>query len=141
MVSKAAATVRYLLDTNICIYIAKGQPLEVRRRFEAHAVHELAMSVITVGELRFGAEKSQARARSLETIDQLVAMIRPCALPMQAADHYGSVRATLQKSGNMIGNNDLWLAAHALAEGWTLVTNNTREFERVPGLRVENWVA
>lgn len=131
---------RYLLDTNICIYIAKGHPLAVRQHFEKHTLQELAMSTITVGELRFGAEKSQSRARALATIDQLVQMIQPCALPMAAAEHYGHVRATLQQQGQPIGNNDLWLAAHALAEGWTLVTNNTREFTRVPGLRVENWV-
>lgn len=132
--------IRYLLDTNICIYIAKGQPLAVRHRFEAHTLQELAMSTITVGELRFGAEKSQARERALATIDQLVQMIQPCALPMAAAQHYGHIRATLQQQGLPIGNNDLWLAAHALAEGWTLVTNNTREFSRVLGLRFENWV-
>lgn len=131
---------RYLLDTNICIYIAKGQPLAVRHRFENHTLQELAMSTITVGELRFGAEKSQARERALATIDQLVQMIQPCALPMSAAEYYGHVRASLQRQGLPIGNNDLWLAAHALAEGWTLVTNNTREFSRVPGLRLENWV-
>ena len=131
---------RYLLDTNICIYIAKGQQLAVRHRFEAHTLNELAMSIITVGELRFGAEKSQSRERALATMAQLVQMIQPCALPMAAAEHYGHVRATLQQQGLPIGNNDLWLAAHALAEGWTLVTNNTREFSRVPGLRVENWV-
>lgn len=131
---------RYLLDTNICIYIAKGQPLAVRHRFENHTLQELAMSTITVGELRFGAEKSQARERALATIDQLVQMIQPCALPMSAAKHYGHVRASLQLQGLPIGNNDLWLAAHALAEGWTLVTNNTREFCRVPCLRFENWV-
>lgn len=131
---------RYLLDTNICIYIAKGQPLAVRHRFEKHTLNELAMSTITVGELRFGAEKSQFRERALATLDQLVQMIRPSALPMAAAEHYGQIRSALQRQGLPIGNNDLWLAAHALAEDWILVTNNTREFERVPGLRVENWV-
>ena len=131
---------RYLLDTTLCIYIAKGHPLAARHRFETHTLQELAMSTITVGELRFGAEKSQARERALATIDQLVQMIQPCALPMAAAEHYGHVRASLQQQGLPIGNNDLWLAAHALAEGWTLVTNNTREFSRVPGLRLENWV-
>jgi tRNA(fMet)-specific endonuclease VapC len=131
---------RYLLDTNICICIAKGQPLAVRHRFEKHPLRALAMSTITVGELRFGAEKSQFRERALATLDQLVQMIRPSALPMAAAEHYGNIRAILQRQGLPIGNNDLWLAAHALAEDWTLVTNNTREFERVPGLRVENWV-
>jgi tRNA(fMet)-specific endonuclease VapC len=134
------APVRYLLDTNICIYIAKGQPLAVRQRFERHTLRELVMSVVTLGELRFGAEKSQARDRALATIEQLAQVIQPCALPMSAAEHYGSIRAALQKQGLPIGNNDLWLAAHARAEGWILVTNNTREFARVPGLRVENWV-
>ena len=131
---------RYLLDTNICIYIAKGQPAAVRERFARHALHELAMSTITVGELRFGAEKSQARERALATIGQLVQRIQPCPLPLAAAEHYGDIRATLQRQGLPIGNNDLWLAAHARAEGWVLVTHNTREFARVPGLQVENWV-
>jgi len=136
----AGAAVRYLLDTNICIYIAKNNPLEVRDRFERHGVHELAMSIITVGELRFGAEKSQSRQRALRIIDQLVQMIPPHSLPLAAAEHYGQIRAHLSQQGQPIGNNDLWLAAHARAEGWTLVSNNLREFSRVPGLRVENWV-
>lgn len=134
------ATVRYLLDTNICIYIAKGQPLAVREHFDRHTLHELAMSTITLGELRFGAEKSQARERAMATIEQLAELIQACPLPVAAGEHYGHIRATLQKQGQPIGNNDLWLAAHARAEGWILVTNNTREFERVPGLHVENWV-
>ncbi|MGE5331564.1 MAG: type II toxin-antitoxin system tRNA(fMet)-specific endonuclease VapC [Nitrospirota bacterium] len=136
----AITPVRYLLDTNICIYIAKGQPVAVRERLARHALQELALSVITVGELRFGAEKSQARERALSTIEQLVQMIPPDPLPQAAAEHYGDIRATLQKLGLPIGNNDLWLAAHARAEDWILVTNNTREFTRVPGLQVENWV-
>lgn len=139
--SNTTSTHRYLLDTNICIYIAKGQPTGVRERFAQHAVQDLAMSTITVGELRFGAEKSQARERAMTTIDQLLQLIQPSALPLGAAEHYGHIRSVLQKHGQPIGNNDLWLAAHALAEGWTLVTNNTREFDRVPGLHVENWVA
>ncbi len=134
------APIRYLLDTNICIYIAKGHPLPVRERFDRHSVNELAMSTITLGELRFGAEKSQARTRALATIEQLAQMIQPSPLPMEAAEHYGDIRAVLQKQGQPIGNNDLWLAAHARAEGWVLVTNNAREFERVPRLQVENWV-
>lgn len=134
------AAARYLLDTNICIYIAKGQPVAVRERFARHALHELTLSVITVGELRFGAEKSQGRERALATIEQLVQMIQPRPLPLAAAEHYGDIRAALQRQGLPIGNNDLWLAAHARAEGWTLVSNNTREFARVPGLRLENWV-
>ena len=131
---------RYLLDTNICIYIAKYTPSAVRERFARHAASELAMSVVTLGELRFGAEKSQARDRALASIQQLETLIPVCPLSEPAGEHYGQIRAALQKSGQPIGNNDLWLAAHARAEGWILVTNNEREFTRVPGLQVENWV-
>lgn len=130
---------RYLLDTNICIYIAKRNPPVVRERFAAHGIHELAMSVVTYGELRFGAEKSQAREPALETIRQLGVRMEICALPALAGEHYGEIRAHLQRTGQPIGNNDLWIAAHARAEGWVLVSNNESEFLRVPGLRVENW--
>ncbi|WP_442775612.1 type II toxin-antitoxin system tRNA(fMet)-specific endonuclease VapC [Sphaerotilus montanus] len=136
----AATTRRYLLDTNICIYIARYRPPEVRERFARHGAGELAMSVITWGELRFGAEKSQARSRSLADLAELARLIEVVPLPAQVGEHYGCIRATLQRSGQPIGNNDLWIAAHALAEGWTLVTNNEREFVRVEGLAVENWV-
>jgi tRNA(fMet)-specific endonuclease VapC len=131
---------RYLLDTNICIYIAKHNPPAVRERFARHAANELAMSVITYGELRFGAEKSQARERALESIQRLQARIEICQVPLSAGEHYGEIRAILQRSGQPIGNNDLWIAAHARAEDWILVTNNETEFRRAPGLQVENWV-
>jgi tRNA(fMet)-specific endonuclease VapC len=132
---------RYLLDTNICIYIAKHNPPEVRERFARHAARELAMSVVTLGELRFGAEKSQSRERALASIQTLTSLITVAPLPEAAGEHYGQIRAVLQAGGQIIGNNDLWLAAHARAAGWILVTNNEREFVRVPGLQVENWVA
>lgn len=132
---------RYLLDSNICIYIAKHNPPAVRARFERHAANELAMSVVTLGELRFGAEKSQSRECALAGIQMLAGLIPVHALPEAAGEHYGQIRAELQKNGQLIGNNDLWLAAHARAQGWILVTNNEREFARVPGLQVENWVA
>ncbi|CAI10217.1 type II toxin-antitoxin system tRNA(fMet)-specific endonuclease VapC [Aromatoleum aromaticum] len=133
-------SVRYLLDTNICIYIAKHNPPEVRQRFARHAASELAMSVITLGELRFGAEKSQARDKALAAIQRLEATVRIAPLTESVGEHYGQIRANLQHKGQPIGNNDLWLAAHARAEGWILVTNNEREFVRVEGLQVENWV-
>lgn len=98
------------------------------------------MSVITLGELRFGAEKSQARERALAGIHNLAGLIPVYALPKAAGEHYGQIRAELQRIGQPIGNNDLWIAAHARAQGWILVTNNEREFVRVPGLQVENWV-
>jgi len=131
---------RYLLDTNICIYIAKHNPPEVRERFARHPASALAMSVITLGELRFGAEKSQFREKALASIRQLESVIEVCPLPALAGEHYGQIRAALQQAGQPIGNNDLWLAAHARAEGWIMVSNNEREFLRVPGLQVENWV-
>lgn len=132
---------RYLLDTNICIYIAKHNPPKVRERFARHAASELAMSVITLGELRFGAEKSQNREQALTAINNLASIVQVAVLTDAAGEHYGQIRATLQRSGQIIGNNDLWLAAHARAEGWILVTNNEREFMRVDGLQVENWAA
>jgi tRNA(fMet)-specific endonuclease VapC len=98
------------------------------------------MSVVTFGELRFGAEKSQSKEKARAAIQQLRSRIEVCPLPIAAAEHCGEIRAELEKNGQPIGNNDLWIAAHARAEGWVVVTNNEREFERVPGLVVENWV-
>jgi len=133
-------SVRYLLDTNICIYIAKHNPPEVRDRFSRLAASELAISVITLGELRYGAERSQSRERALRSIQSLLQSVGVYELPESAGEHYGQIRAELQGIGKIIGNNDLWLAAHARAEGWIIVTNNECEFVRVPGLQVENWV-
>lgn len=132
--------IRYLLDTNICIYIAKHNPPTVRERFQQLSANTLALSVITLGELRFGAQKSQHREQALAVIEALARQIAVTALPEEAGLHYGEIRAELQSQGKIIGNNDLWLAAHARSQGWILVTNNEREFLRVPGLTVENWV-
>lgn len=134
-------SVRYLLDTDICIYITKHNPPAVRERFARHAASELAMSTITFGELRFGAEKSQRRKQAITALQHLEGLLQVAALPPSAGEHYGQIRAALEKSGRLIGNNDLWIAAHARAEGWIVVTNNEREFKRVPGLKVENWVS
>jgi tRNA(fMet)-specific endonuclease VapC len=134
-------TIRYLLDTNICIYIAKHNPPAVRERFSQHSANELAISVITLGELRFGAEKSQAKTKALAVIEELTNLACIEELSESAGIHYGDIRAQLQKSGQIIGNNDLWLAAHARSQGWVLVTNNESEFLRVEGLAVENWVS
>lgn len=131
--------VRYLLDTNICIYIAKHNPPAVRERFARHTADELVMSVVTLGELRFRAEKSQSRERALAALSQLESTMQIAPLTEAVGEHYGQIRADLQRADFMIGNNDLWLAAHARAEGWILVTNNERKFARVVGLHVENW--
>ncbi|RJX16893.1 MAG: type II toxin-antitoxin system VapC family toxin [Desulforudis sp.] len=131
--------VRYLLDTNICIYIAKYNPPEVRERFAQHTVDELAMSVITLGELYHGAEKSQSPKKASAAIEQLINVIQVIPMTEPVAQQYGKIRAKLEKAGQTIGNNDLWIASHAKAEGLVLVTNNEREFKRVAGLKVENW--
>ena len=132
-------SIRYLLDTNICIYIAKQNPPAVREHFARHSSDELAMSVITLGELRFGAEKSQAREKAIATLNHLESIIQVVPLSEAAGRHYGQIRAGLQKVGQPIGNNDLWIAAHARAKAWILVTNNEREFVRIESLQIANW--
>lgn len=131
---------RYLIDTNICIYIAKQRPPEVLARFEKLAPGDVAMSVITFGELRFGAHRSQYRQKALDALEKLTLAIPVLSMDGETGCHYGEIRAGLQRQGNAIGNNDLWIAAHARSQGLVLVTNNEREFVRVPGLDVENWV-
>jgi tRNA(fMet)-specific endonuclease VapC len=130
---------RFLLDTNICIYIRQKRPEEVLRRFRKLRPGEAALSVITYGELLYGAAKSAQREAALERLRELTTLLPPLALPETAAEAYGSVRAQLEASGEMIENNDLWIAAHALASNLILVTNNEREFRRVQGLKVQNW--
>lgn len=132
---------RYLLETNICIYSAKRKLPEVLARFESLAVGELAMSLITFGELHYGARHSANATRALETIDLLATAIPVLTPDLAIADHYGDIRAHLTAAGTPIGSNDLWIAAHARSADLILVTNNAGEFRRVPGLRVENWVA
>ena len=131
---------RYLLDTNICIYIKNHRPTEVLARFSKLPSGKVAMSAITYGELCFGAEKSSKPKESRHILEQLIALIPVLPLDETVSMHYGKIRQHLQASGKLIGNNDLWIAAHALAIKSILVTNNVAEFERVPGLRVENWV-
>lgn len=133
---------QYLLDTNICIYITKHQPEIVRQHFEKHLPDgNIFISVITLGELRFGAEKSQWKDKAFKVIDELTSIIPVIDLDEKTADHYAQIRKELAVQRQMIGNNDLWLAAHARANNWIMVTNNEKEFLRVDGLRVENWVS
>ena len=131
---------RYLLDTNICIYIKNHRPAEVLARFSKLPPGKVAMSAITYGELCFGAEKSSKPKETRQILEHLVALIPVLPLDATASMHYGKIRQSLQASGKPIGNNDLWIAAHALAGKLILVTNNMAEFKRVPGLKVENLV-
>jgi tRNA(fMet)-specific endonuclease VapC len=132
---------RYLLDTNICIYIRRKRPEEVLHRFRKLRPGEAALSVITYGELLYGAVKSEQQVAALERLRELIQLLPALALPETAAEAYGAIRAGLEAKGEMIGNNDLWIAAHAMAAGLTLVTNNEKEFRRVRGLKIQNWAA
>lgn len=130
---------RYLLDTNICIYIAKRKPARILARLERTRPGELGMSVVTYLELVYGACKSQQVDANVARIEELRRIIPVQSLDPGAARHYGRVRTELEKKGSPIGAYDLLIAAHALSLGLILVTNNVREFSRVEGLRVENW--
>ncbi|MGE3920286.1 MAG: type II toxin-antitoxin system VapC family toxin [Gammaproteobacteria bacterium] len=130
---------RYLLDTNICIYIIKQKPVSVLHRFEKLIVGEVGMSTITYGELYYGVQKSQHHTKSLKILEEILSLVPAFPIPTEAAKHYCEVRCKLEKSSTPIGNNDLWIAAHALALNLTLVTNNTKEFKRISHLKVENW--
>jgi tRNA(fMet)-specific endonuclease VapC len=109
-------------------------------RFHQLKAGEAALSVITYGELLYGAEKSPTRARAFRDLEELASLFKVLPLPAEAAGTYGDVRKTLQAKGEMIGTNDLWIAAHAKTAGLILVTNNEREFKRVAGLKIQNWV-
>lgn len=133
--------IHYLLDTNICIYIAKKKPISVLKRFEKMKSGEVAMSTITYGELLFGAEKSMHPEKTKAVIEEISNFIPAIPLSSQVGEHYANIRSYLEKNGTPIGNNDLWIAAHARALGIILVSNNTKEFIRVPHLKIENWVS
>ena len=130
---------RFLLDTNICIYVKNSRLPEVRRRFMGLRFGEAVLSVVTFGELLYGAQKSSKRAEIIEELEQFRELVPVVPLPIDAAQFYGAIRADFARRGESIGNNDLWIAAHAMAAGLTLVTNNAREFQRIGDLRIQNW--
>jgi tRNA(fMet)-specific endonuclease VapC len=130
---------RYLLDTNICIYVIKQRPRPLLESFNRHAGH-MAMSAITLSELLHGVEKSAAPERSLAVVENFCSRLDVLAYGPKASLHNGQIRADLERQGLPIGINDLHIAAHARSEGLTLVSNNLREFQRVDGLLLENWV-
>ncbi len=130
---------RYLLDTNIVIYVLKRRPVEVLSTFNANA-SRMAISSITLAELLHGAEKSSRVSENLAAIEDFCSRLQVLPYGPKAAQHYGAIRAALEKLGQPIGVNDMHIAAHARSEGLVLVTNNMGEFARVPALEAENWV-
>lgn len=131
--------IKYLLDTNICIYVIKRRPIEVLNRFNEAAGH-LAISSITLSELLHGVEKSQHVSKNLKAVEDFCSRLDILDYDQQAAAHYGEIRAQLERLGTPIGVNDLHIAGHARSRGVVLVTNNFKEFKRVEGLRLQNWI-
>ncbi|MGN6655442.1 MAG: type II toxin-antitoxin system VapC family toxin [Rhodanobacter sp.] len=135
------AAPRYLLDTNIIIYVLSGRYPALRSHIDRLAPGRVATSVMVCGELHYGIAKSERREDALQRLRALLELVPELPLPANVAEHYGDIRAALSTRGKPIGANDLWIAAHARAAHLTLVTNNVREFERVDGLKLENWTA
>ena len=131
---------KYMLDTNICIFIIKHQPENVIRNFMEHDPDDICISAITYAELAHGVEKSQAREKNRIALTVLLSEIQIVPFDDLAAQVYGAIRADLQKRGTPIGPLDTLIAAHAKALNLTLVTNNTKEFARVEGLDLDDWV-
>ncbi len=129
---------RYMLDTNICIYAIKNRPLAVLHALRTYESAGLGISSITAAELHFGAQKSGS-SRNLAALKQFLEPLEIADFDLAAAQAYGGLRTALEAQGKPIGPLDTLIAAHALALNVTLVSNNIREFERVPGLRLENW--
>ncbi|MHC1728753.1 MAG: type II toxin-antitoxin system VapC family toxin [Syntrophobacteraceae bacterium] len=130
----------FMLDTNICIYIIKNRPAEIVRKVKQFSPSDLVISAITACELEYGASKSSNPEKNRQTLVRFLAPFEICPFNERAAFHYGDIRAHLERGGKPIGAMDLLIAAHARSMSLTLVTNNLKEFERVPGLRAENWV-
>jgi tRNA(fMet)-specific endonuclease VapC len=131
--------VKWLLDTNVCIAVIRQRPESALRRLRGKQVGQVGLSTITLAELEFGAAKSQQPARARAALSEFLLPLEVVPFDEAAADAYGTVRAAMEKKGRPIGPLDTLIAAHALALGTVLVTNNTREFRRVPGLSVEDW--
>ena len=130
---------KYMLDTNIVIYVIKRRPLEVLDTFNQHA-GQMCISSITLSELLHGVEKSTQPDHNLRQVESFVSRLDVLDYTSKASAHYGDIRSNLENKGKTIGVNDLHIAGHARSEGLILVTNNLKEFERVEALRLDNWV-
>lgn len=130
----------YMLDTNICIYAMKNKPERVLQRLKAEINEGVCISSITLAELEYGMKRSSNPAKNEQALLRFLVPLSVLPFGAAAASEYGEIRAHLQSQGTPIGPLDMLIAGHAKAEGMTLVTNNVREFERVQGLEIENWV-
>jgi tRNA(fMet)-specific endonuclease VapC len=133
--------IEYMLDTDICIYIIRQKPENVITRFRQLPISSLAISSITLSELEYGVMKSLKVDQNQYALSQFVAPLEILPYGDNASQYYGKIRAFLEKQGTPIGSLDMLIAAHALSINCTLVTNNEKEFSRVPHLRIENWIS
>jgi tRNA(fMet)-specific endonuclease VapC len=131
---------KYMLDTNTCIYVIKKKPMDVIDRLRKTRISQVGISSITLSELEYGVSKSSKPAQNQIALAQFLAPMEILPYGDEAAQHYGKIRAFLEKRGNPIESLDTLIAAHALSKDCILVTNNEREFKRVPKLEMENWV-
>jgi len=131
---------RFMLDTNVCIYMIKGKPPQVLSRLKDFSLGDVSVSCITVSELEYGVAKSSKPQQNRDALDAFLAPLEILPFNGEATHRYGQIRAYLEKEGKLIGAMDMLIAAHALSASITLVTNNTKEFGRIPELRLENWL-
>jgi tRNA(fMet)-specific endonuclease VapC len=130
---------KLMLDTNICIYIIKQQPSAVIKHFLKYQVGDIGISSITLSEMRYGVAKSKHSVKNAKALDEFIIPLDIASFDEEAALAYGDIRSTLEKAGTPIGAMDMLIAAHAVSMGVTLVTNNTREFSRIPTLDIVDW--
>ena len=132
--------IKYMLDTNICIYLIKEKPKKVIYKFQSLDIGEICISMITFAELEYGVEKSKFKEKNRAALTSFLAPIEILSFDQKAAIKYGEIRSELEKQGNIIGAYDLMIGAHAISENLTLVTNNEKEFNRISEISIENWV-
>jgi tRNA(fMet)-specific endonuclease VapC len=130
---------QFMLDTDTSIYVMREHPEQLSQRFN-HLAEQVCVSAITLGELHFGAEKSGRRIENLQAIEHFTARLEVLPFAAKAAAHYGQIRAELKQAGTPVGVLDMLIGAHARSEGLVVVTRNRRKFDRIVGLRVENWL-
>lgn len=131
---------KYMLDTNTCIYLIKNKPLGIVKKLQSLKIEDVSISTITLAELEYGVEKSQKREQNKLALAEFLAPVEVLNFDDFAAQKYGEIRTFLESKGKLIGAMDMLIAGHALSLNLILVTNNVREFKRIPSLKIENWV-
>jgi tRNA(fMet)-specific endonuclease VapC len=130
---------KYMLDTNICIYLIKHNPAKVIKHFKSHAIGDIGISSITLAELRYAVSKSQHVEKNQQALDEFILSLEIADFDEKAAQEYGAIRAELERAGKPVGSMDMLIGAHAHALGATLVTNNTKEFKQIKNLKLVDW--